>query len=199
GPDHDPDWDGSGWERSFPVHSDGLARYTWRNNFSSFAPGKLDFILYTGSVVTPGNGFVLNTADMSGSKLSALGLLSGDSQSASDHMPVVQDFLPDGILVAVDPGGPESRLSLRASPNPTAGTTLLSFTLPAPGRARLVLYDVAGRVRFSIADESLGAGIQAREFSPAGSLEPGVYFLRLLLEARGGAPQSATTKLVVTH
>lgn len=92
GPDCPPDWDGSNLADPIPLHNAGPAAYTWREDNSSFAPGRLDFVIYTDSVMSVGKSFVLNTLDMSAEDLAAYGLLAGDTASASDHLPVVVDF-----------------------------------------------------------------------------------------------------------
>jgi YD repeat-containing protein len=62
--------------------------------------------------------------------------------------------------VSVD-GGPPSlaRLELApAAPNPFSGDTALRFELPAAGRARLVVYDLAGRRVRTLVESVLAAG-----------------------------------------
>ncbi len=98
GSDSPPDWDGSSLTDAHPLHNgSGPDDYTWRNNPSGFAPGRLDYIIYSDSVLDVGNKFVLNTVDMSAAERAATGLqefditvdLAGDEY---DHLPVVVDF-----------------------------------------------------------------------------------------------------------
>lgn len=96
--DSPPDWDGTALADARPLHNGiGPDTYTWRNDSSQFAPGVLDYILYTDSVVDVANQFVLNTADMSPADLAATGLQANDviinvSSGFYDHLPVVVDF-----------------------------------------------------------------------------------------------------------
>lgn len=92
GPDAPPDWNGGPLRVLVPLHNAGPAAYTWRNDDSDFMPGRLDFTLFTGSVLTPGRSFLLNTLDMSAESLAAAGLLSTDTSLASDHLPLVLDL-----------------------------------------------------------------------------------------------------------
>lgn len=65
-----------------------------------------------------------------------------------------------------------------AAPNPVSTTTSISFTLPRAGHALLAVYDNAGRVVATLADESLDAGTHTRTFDAAG-LPAGLYLYRL--------------------
>jgi hypothetical protein len=92
GPDSPPDWDAGNMSDPIPLHNAGPAAYTWRNDSSSFAPGRLDFAIFTDSVMSIARSYVLNTLDMSAEDLAAYGLQSQDTADASDHLPVVVDF-----------------------------------------------------------------------------------------------------------
>lgn len=95
-----PDWDGTALADVRPYHTTGRESYTWRSLSrydNSFAPGRLDYILYTDSVLELANHFVLCTEEMSPRALQAAGLMAYETAVASDHLPVVADFeLPAG-------------------------------------------------------------------------------------------------------
>ncbi len=98
GSDSPPDWDGSNLTDANPLHNgSGPDDYTWRNDGSSFAPGRLDYVIYSDSVLDVGNQFVLNTVDMTPAERAATGLqtfdITVDSSGVNyDHLPVVVDF-----------------------------------------------------------------------------------------------------------
>lgn len=99
GVDSSPDWDGSDNTILDATHNAvaGAETYTWRNDTSQFAPGRLDYMVYTDSVLAPSKGFVLNTAAMTETDLAATGLQPFDSVYDGtigfyDHLPVVMDF-----------------------------------------------------------------------------------------------------------
>lgn len=98
GPDFPPDWDGSQLTDAHPLHNgSGPDDYTWRNDGSSFDPGRLDYVIFSDSGLDVANQFVLNTVDMSPAERAATGLLTYDvtvdsSGSEYDHLPVVVDF-----------------------------------------------------------------------------------------------------------
>jgi choice-of-anchor C domain-containing protein len=52
-------------------------------------------------------------------------------------------------------------------PDPVQGRGRLTFSLPAPGRARLSVYDVQGRELARLVDGEYASGPQTLEFSPA--------------------------------
>lgn len=102
GPDFVPDWDDTPLVDARPLHNIvGPADWTWRDDEQEqtrgFKPGRLDFIIYTDSVLTAVQKFVLNTTTMSEADLRAAGLekfdVAKDDVGASfDHLPVVVDF-----------------------------------------------------------------------------------------------------------
>ena len=112
GADFAPDWDGTGMLQVAAVQADRHMDYTWRNDGSSYMPGKLDYALVSDGVLQVLRSFGLQTSDMSADRLSTYGLQSGDTWNASDHLPVVVDVAlagaqamdadEDGILDVVD-------------------------------------------------------------------------------------------------
>ncbi len=93
GSDSPPDWDGSHTADPVPAHNAAAAAYTWRSETSWYPPGRLDYVIYTDSVMSVVKGFVLDTQTMSAADLAAYGLLAQDSAEASDHLPVIVDFV----------------------------------------------------------------------------------------------------------
>lgn len=96
GPDSAPDWDNTSLADSRPLHNAvGPDDYTWRDDSSIYNPGRLDFVLYTDSVITSPRRFILNTTTMSSADLAATGLQQLDSANSPgrfDHLPLIVDF-----------------------------------------------------------------------------------------------------------
>ncbi|MEQ8209220.1 MAG: hypothetical protein RH917_05260 [Lacipirellulaceae bacterium] len=98
GADFPPDWDGSTLTDARPKHNvTGSNEYTWRNDNSRFAPGVLDFVVYSDSALDVSKQFILNTVEMSAADRAATGLQQLDvtvdgSGNNYDHLPVVVDF-----------------------------------------------------------------------------------------------------------
>ncbi|MBI5169569.1 MAG: hypothetical protein HZA61_08785 [Candidatus Eisenbacteria bacterium] len=68
---------------------------------------------------------------------------------------------------------------LQAAPQPLRGRGVLRFTLPAPGRVKLALYDLAGREAASLLDsDALPAGMHEVALD-ARRMPSGVYWARL--------------------
>lgn len=99
GPDFSIDWDGTEMADAKPSHNVmGREYYTWRNDELPFEPSALDRILYTDSVLSTCQSFVLNTTIMSPNELAHLGLQVSDvlyngNPLYYDHLPVVVDFV----------------------------------------------------------------------------------------------------------
>ncbi|TPW09535.1 MAG: Ig domain-containing protein group 2 domain-containing protein [bacterium] len=85
---------------------------------------------------------------------------------------------------------------LRAWPNPFARETRLAFDLPVPGRVRISIFDVTGRIVARLEDAAESAGPRSLAWDGRGPggrpLEAGLYFARL--EAPGW---TTTHKLVI--
>jgi endonuclease/exonuclease/phosphatase family metal-dependent hydrolase len=98
GPDSKPDWDGTDLADTLPHHNGtGQETYTWRDDTQEFNPGALDRILYTDSVASVENGFVLDTMEMPEDQLASAGLQPGDvmldpAKGIYDHLPLAVDF-----------------------------------------------------------------------------------------------------------
>lgn len=96
GPRFAPDWDGTALADAFPLHVTGLEAYTWRNDEDEYAPGRLDYIIFSDSVANEAHSFVLWTPDLPRETLERYGLRSNDTRLASDHLPVVVDLVVPG-------------------------------------------------------------------------------------------------------
>ncbi len=92
GPDFAPDWDGTDLADALPRHTHTPFTFTWSNPGDRFFPGRLDFALFTDSVVELQKAFVLDSVGMSPGSRTDLGLALKDTMMASDHLPLVLDF-----------------------------------------------------------------------------------------------------------
>jgi endonuclease/exonuclease/phosphatase family metal-dependent hydrolase len=98
GPDLAPDWDRTRLTDAHPRHNVvGPADYTWRNDTSQYPPGRLDYIIYSDSVLSLVRTFVLNTEAMTPELLAHYGLERFDIAEDEfgreiDHYPLVADF-----------------------------------------------------------------------------------------------------------
>ncbi|PCJ81911.1 MAG: hypothetical protein COA49_02810 [Bacteroidetes bacterium] len=105
GADFQPDWDGTPMLQLDARQTDRLMDYTWRSDWSSYMPGKLDYILISDGVIDVLNQFTLQTSDLSPARLSQYGLLAGDDLAASDHFIVVADLALTGGTSQQDSDG----------------------------------------------------------------------------------------------
>jgi len=141
GPSFNPDWDGSSFEDAKPRQTDLPMNLTWYDYGSSFWPGRLDYIVYSGSVMGVGNSFVAFTPGMSADTLAAYGLQADDALRASDHVPVVADFiLPVEVVGAeihcLDVGHGDCTLLV----SPSGGTMLVDAGADGKGAEVVVPY-----------------------------------------------------------
>ncbi len=180
GSDFFPDWDGTALTDLFSRHTSIRMGYTWRNDNESFSPGKLDYILFTDSVIELGSHFVLNTLAMSDSELDMYGLLSDDTNIASDHLPRIMDISSANPVsvqdIVVDI--PHRFQLFPAFPNPFNPTTKIQYSLPVATHVSLKVYDMLGRQVRVLVNEFKTSGRYRVEFDATG-LASGLYAYRL--------------------
>ena len=201
GADFDPDWDGTELGDARPLQSEARFAYTWRNDNSTFQPGRLDFIFYTDSVVEMGRNFVIYSPEMSPTELSNNGMSADDVIDVSDHLPVVADFRQ---IVASDTGpqqgsGGAHIEGLRSDDDGIHFTLILD----EPARASIEIFDVrgqrVGRLQ-DLQDQALTSGHHPMTWSgrttTGRSVAHGVYLLRVLTRNASGVASQATEKLL---
>jgi endonuclease/exonuclease/phosphatase family metal-dependent hydrolase len=203
GADDAPDWDGADFANVRSRHPDTRTVYTWRNDFSTFYPGVLDYILYSESALDLHNHFVLETRTMTSATRSTYGLNFYDTSDASDHAPRVADFTVFDPLSPVPqvPSGGGARL-LPNVPNPFNPSTVVRFELDQPGTVELNIYDARGRLVAQLAAGSFEAGFHGAHWDGtdrAGrQVASGVYQVRLVARA-GGTPVAETRSITLVE
>jgi len=84
-----------------------------------------------------------------------------------------------------------SELSLHANPNPVAGKTMITFSLPASGIALLDIYDIQGTRIKTLSRARLDEGLHSVAWygddASGKPVSPGVYFCRLRFETGSGS------------
>jgi aminopeptidase N len=110
---------------------------------------------------------------------------------------------PDGWLIKAVASGTDvaegepgvNQPGVWSGPNPFSGSTTVRFSLPAPGTARLRVYDISGRLVRTLFQGSSGAGPRQVAWDGRGddgsTLPSGVYFQRL--DAGVGTWEARTT------
>ncbi|MCB0851768.1 MAG: T9SS type A sorting domain-containing protein, partial [Bacteroidetes bacterium] len=177
GPDFTPDWDGSALEDSKPYTTGLPMTFTWYAENSSFSPGRLDYIVYSGSVMNLENSFALFTPELSGDSLALYNLQADDVVLASDHLPVVADF-SFGEATAVEPVGDEQTLAIQVFPNPTRDLVTLNYFLPQNGDVEITIYSVEGNKVLEKHTGNRSAGNHEAQVD-LGAFSNGVYLVRL--------------------
>jgi endonuclease/exonuclease/phosphatase family metal-dependent hydrolase len=121
-----PDWDNSDLENTTALQTDINMNYSWKGSYEDvggFTPGKLDYILYTGSVLNEEKSFVLQTEEMPSTRLELYNLEENNTSSASDHFPIVADFSIKSSLSVL-----ENKLDVfTIYPNPTKENLNINF------------------------------------------------------------------------
>lgn len=95
GEDFHPDWDDTPLVDALAFATQTPLAVTWWNNYSDYSPGRLDYFIYSDAVLRLENTFSLLTSALPQDTLSAYSILKDDTSYASDHFPVVSDFVID--------------------------------------------------------------------------------------------------------
>jgi endonuclease/exonuclease/phosphatase family metal-dependent hydrolase len=184
-----PDWDNTDLDDLLSQQSDKRTAYTWRDDESSFPPGRLDYQIFSNSVMTVEKNFVIQTEVMSQSRLNQYGLQLLDTKTASDHFPKVADVSFDTIThVWVETPPVEFKLE-QNYPNPFNPSTKIRFLISNSEFVNLKVYDVLGNEVATLVNQELSPGEYKIEFSSIagsnssirfdGDLPSGIYFYQL--------------------
>ena len=92
-----PDWDDTPISDVICRLTERTSSHTWRKNITNlepgeYAPGRLDFIFYSNSVLNVTKSYTLATREISPEVLIQNGLDVDDTYISSDHLPIVSDF-----------------------------------------------------------------------------------------------------------
>jgi hypothetical protein len=173
-----PDWDNTDLEDLLSRQSDKRTAYTWRDDANSYPPGRMDYQIYSNSVINVEKDFVIQTEVMSASRLNQYGLQLLDTITASDHFPKVAD-LSFGTITSVPHQNNLVDFKLEQNyPNPFNPKTNIEFRIPDFGFVSLKVYDILGNNVATLVNKYLSTGKYEAEFT-ASNLPSGIYFYQL--------------------
>lgn len=186
GPDMTPDWDGSSFEDSKAANPFMPTSFTWYSPQSSFGAGRLDYIVYSGSVLTQKNAFSLHTPSLPDEAFAPGGVAEGleklDTQEASDHLPVVVDFgFPNATSTQehLNLGSVPSSVRIdQAYPNPFNPSLQIIYTLDQAASATVDVINSIGQTVRHIPRGLQPSGQHTLTLSME-SYPSGTYFLRV--------------------
>ena len=176
GNDYALDWDGTPITDLFSRHSHKRMGYTWRYDYSSYSPGKLDYILYSDSMLDTSKHFVFNTLTMDSASLAFYGLEEMDSYNSSDHSPRVLDLRQLYINEVNDENLPLHIQIGHPYPNPFNPNTEVKIELTSPSVVTIELMDIQGRYVRTVLNEPLSSG-DHRVIVQGDGLANGIYIL----------------------
>ena len=171
-----PDWDNSPFKDQASYFNEKKIAYTWdKSNPSAgdFPPGRLDFIFFTNSVMTCDKSFIISTEHMSPSLLSQNNLLWNDTKVASDHFPVVADFVIEFSDEYIQNNGGINEIEcFNYNINLNQGWSLIGFGCESNTDAQVVFLPIIDHL--IIAKDGLGnAYLPEWNFNGLGNLERG--------------------------
>ncbi len=180
GPDFNPDWDGTALEDAKPFATNLPMAITWYQENSSFAPGRLDYMVYTGSVLDLKNTYALFTPGLSQTELVEHSLGLNDVLLASDHLPIVSDFDLD-ITIPTYEIENDRIIAMDVFPNPFQLESTLSIQLSQKSEVLIELFDLNGQQVALLYQGEMTAGRQLLNVT-ANNLSSGLYICRMQTE-----------------
>jgi len=179
GEDFSPDWDGTALEDAKPNTTGHPSSFTWYRESSSYSAGRLDYIVYTGSVLEKKNSFTLFIPAMSLDSLTAHGLQSNDVTKASDHIPLIADLVYKGLNSVEDVSlKPEEFYLEQNYPNPFNPTTRINYYLTERANAEIKVFNILGEIVEVLVNKAQQAGSHMALFN-ANNLPSGIYYYRM--------------------
>ena len=178
GDDYSLDWDNTSIADLFSRHSHIRMGYTWRRDNSSFSPGKLDYVLYTDSVLDTSKHFVFNTLTMDSASLAEYGLEAMDSYNSSDHSPRVLDIKIPADVEIGEAVVPKNIKISAPYPNPFNPQTAIQIEIIENMHLYVAVFDINGRVVKQLINGYLQKGNHEITFNNKG-LTSGIYFIRI--------------------
>jgi len=178
GSDFNPDWDGSDLLDSSPYATGVPFSYTWYSPNSSFSPGRLDFIIYSGSNLNLQNSYSLFTPALPQDSLTTYNLNANDVITASDHLPLVADFKIENFTVANEEVVVEKYGDLKVYPNPSFGLAEVNFSIKQEDFVSFQLINQDGKVIKVLHEQNISEGEQNLSIDTS-DIPFGVYFLKM--------------------
>jgi len=175
-----PDWDNTDLDDLLSQQTDKRTAYTWRDDPGSFPPGRLDYQIYSNSVINVEKDFVIQTEVMSQQRLNQYGLQLLDTRTASDHFPKVSDISFD-FITDVENDVESFAFKLEQNfPNPFNPNTVIRYSIGSHQYVTLKVYDILGNEVATLVNEEKSAGSYEVKFN-ASTLSSGIYFYRLTI------------------
>jgi len=173
GPAGPPDWDNSDLEDIISRQTDKRMAYTWRNDEGSYPPGRLDYMIFSNSVMEVEKAFTLQTEVMPEARLQQYGLAEGDTKNSSDHFPKVADFILEkssGIESIQKP-----KFKVEVYPNPAFDCIHIKSDQQI---SSIKIFNYSGQVILAEKANNKYLSINSTHF------ENGIYLLKLKIKER---------------
>ncbi|MDX1700841.1 MAG: endonuclease/exonuclease/phosphatase family protein, partial [Melioribacteraceae bacterium] len=194
GSDFQPDWNGKNLVDSRPYTTNLPMTFTWYNADEGYAPGRLDYIVYTSSSLDLRNSYSLFTPALQTDTLINHELEFLDAVEASDHLPLVADFRFSDITSTDDNVGinlENYEIELYQNyPNPFNPVTWIEYKLPSHQYSssaniskkeplvNLKVYDSIGKRVMTLVNKRLTPGKHQTVFN-ASDYSSGIYYYSL--------------------
>lgn len=183
GPDFNPDWDESHFKDAKPIITNKPGAFTWYDTGSSYPPGRLDYQIYSGSVLEKKNGFALFTPSLPNDTLTFYQLQVNDVTSAADHLPIITDFQFIPITHISENLEPNSFELFQNYPNPFNNSTTIKFSLQKESFLKILIHNSLGELIDIVYQGTLLSGIHSIKFS-SDALGSGVYYYSIITDER---------------
>jgi exonuclease III len=180
GADFAPDWDGSDFKDILSFATNTPLALTWYDLESSYNPGRLDYIIYSDAVLQVKNAFNLFSQFLPVDSLQHYGILKDDTKNASDHIPVVADFV-FGSTSAVQALQSEVDKMVDVYPNPFSKTVRIRLKKDIKGVIPIQILDQTGKL---VLENMIDADLSPEIILQTETMAPGLYYLMFEINGR---------------
>lgn len=192
GNDFIQDWDGTSLEDTNPLISNLPHTFTQLGHGGpgSYSNGKLDYIMYSGSVLNLENSFVMYTPAMQPNTLATYGLQENDTDIASDHLPLIADF-------SLSFEQQENDISSIRENDENGEPVLIGQTFTIKGVVTSS-NQFGNNGPASMQDNSAGISVYGAEFANVVNIGDSVVITASLTQYRGLTQFTATTPVILS-
>ncbi len=179
GGDFNPDWDGTALKDAVCPTTSYPGSITWSNRFSSFGPGRLDYIIYTDSQIELKNSFALNTLFLNQDQLDEYNLNILDTDNASDHFALIADFDLGSIVNTASVN--KKSVQIKTWPNPAKELVQISLTYALGKKAEIVMVSLDGKTYRKIFNGKINQKYHELDFDTK-NLPSGSYLIKIRID-----------------
>ncbi len=172
GEDIKPDWDNTDLSDIISFHTDMRVATTWTEEGNDYWPGRFDYTIASDIGATVSKTFTICTEEMSAERLSQYGLYADDTNTASDHLPKITDFVIEDAQNTEE----IKNADILIYPNPASNKIFTVKSLNNEVIQKTDIFTISGKLIFSENPDACKSIINLC------NMPSGIYFVKIKTE-----------------